>query len=70
MLEKVRVKNKKFKFSVGIFLMLNIIVGIQVCLRNNFFYYVGVVVFLISVGIFKVGVLMELVWNMNDSCRF
>lgn len=42
----------------------------QVCLRNNPLYHAGAVAFSISAGIPKVGVLMESVWNMNDSCRF
>lgn len=40
------------------------------CLRNNPLYHAGAVAFSISAGIPKVGVLMESVWNMNDSCRF
>lgn len=43
---------------------------LQVCLRNNPLYHAGAVAFSISAGIPKVGVLMESVWNMNDSCRF
>ncbi|RMC15082.1 hypothetical protein DUI87_07262 [Hirundo rustica rustica] len=42
----------------------------KVCLRNNPLYHAGAVAFSISAGIPKVGVLMESVWNMNDSCRF
>uniref|UniRef100_A0A8C0XGE5 E3 ubiquitin-protein ligase UBR5 n=1 Tax=Castor canadensis TaxID=51338 RepID=A0A8C0XGE5_CASCN len=37
---------------------------------NNPLYHAGAVAFSISAGIPKVGVLMESVWNMNDSCRF
>lgn len=40
------------------------------CLRNNPLYHAGAVAFSVSVGIPKVGVLLESVWNMNDSCRF
>ncbi|KAL0598967.1 E3 ubiquitin-protein ligase UBR5 [Plecturocebus cupreus] len=70
MLEKARAKNKKPKSSAGISSMPNITVGTQVCLRNNPLYHAGAVAFSISAGIPKVGVLMESVWNMNDSCRF
>ncbi|XP_063307256.1 E3 ubiquitin-protein ligase UBR5 isoform X3 [Pelobates fuscus] len=70
MLEKARAKNKKPKSSGGISSMPNITVGTQVCLRNNPLYHAGAVAFSISAGIPKVGVLMESVWNMNDSCRF
>ena len=42
----------------------------QVCLRNNPLYHAGAVAFSVSAGIPKVGVLLESVWNMNDSCRF
>ncbi|KAK1896054.1 E3 ubiquitin-protein ligase UBR5 [Dissostichus eleginoides] len=41
-----------------------------VCLRNNPLYHAGAVAFSVSAGIPKVGVLLESVWNMNDSCRF
>lgn len=40
------------------------------CLRNNPLYHAGAVAFSVSAGIPKVGVLLESVWNMNDSCRF
>ncbi|MBN3274321.1 UBR5 ligase, partial [Polyodon spathula] len=70
MLEKARAKNKKPKSSAGISSMPNITVGTQVCLRNNPLYHTGAVAFSINAGIPKVGVLMESVWNMNDSCRF
>ncbi|KAK1331957.1 hypothetical protein QTO34_007634 [Cnephaeus nilssonii] len=70
MLEKARAKNKKPKSSAGISSMPNITVGTQVCLRNNPLYHAGAVAFSINAGIPKVGVLMESVWNMNDSCRF
>ncbi|ERE60414.1 E3 ubiquitin-protein ligase [Cricetulus griseus] len=70
MLEKARAKNKKPKSSAGLSSMPNITVGTQVCLRNNPLYHAGAVAFSISAGIPKVGVLMESVWNMNDSCRF
>uniref|UniRef100_UPI00398F2B03 E3 ubiquitin-protein ligase UBR5 isoform X3 n=1 Tax=Pristiophorus japonicus TaxID=55135 RepID=UPI00398F2B03 len=70
MLEKARAKNKKPKSNAGISSMPNITVGTQVCLRNNPLYHAGAVAFSISAGIPKVGVLMESVWNMNDSCRF
>lgn len=43
---------------------------LQVCLRNNPLYHAGAVAFSVSAGIPKVGVLLESVWNMNDSCRF
>lgn len=42
----------------------------QVCLRSNPLYHAGAVAFSVSAGIPKVGVLLESVWNMNDSCRF
>lgn len=42
----------------------------QVCLRNNPLYHAGAVAFSVNAGIPKVGVLLESVWNMNDSCRF
>uniref|UniRef100_A0A669CCB4 Ubiquitin protein ligase E3 component n-recognin 5 n=1 Tax=Oreochromis niloticus TaxID=8128 RepID=A0A669CCB4_ORENI len=42
----------------------------SVCLRNNPLYHAGAVAFSVSAGIPKVGVLLESVWNMNDSCRF
>ncbi|XP_053571897.1 E3 ubiquitin-protein ligase UBR5 [Bombina bombina] len=70
MLEKARAKNKKPKSNAGISSLPNITVGTQVCLRNNPLYHAGAVAFSISAGIPKVGVLMESVWNMNDSCRF
>ncbi|MGH0141036.1 UNVERIFIED_CONTAM: hypothetical protein FKN15_072458 [Acipenser sinensis] len=70
MLEKARAKNKKPKSSAGISSMPNITVGTQVCLRNNPLYHTGAVAFSINAGIPKVGVLMESVWNMNDSSRF
>ncbi|XP_041104642.1 E3 ubiquitin-protein ligase UBR5 isoform X5 [Polyodon spathula] len=70
MLEKARAKNKKPKSSAGISSIPNITVGTQVCLRNNPLYHTGAVAFSINAGIPKVGVLMESVWNMNDSCRF
>nr|XP_023417489.1 LOW QUALITY PROTEIN: E3 ubiquitin-protein ligase UBR5 [Cavia porcellus] len=70
MLEKARAKNKKPKSSAGISSMPNITVGTQVCLRNNPLYHAGAVAFSVNAGIPKVGVLMESVWNMNDSCRF
>ncbi|XP_039593139.1 E3 ubiquitin-protein ligase UBR5 isoform X4 [Polypterus senegalus] len=70
MLEKARAKNKKAKSSAGISSMPNITVGTQICLRNNPLYHAGAVAFSINAGIPKVGVLMESVWNMNDSCRF
>ncbi|XP_069477553.1 E3 ubiquitin-protein ligase UBR5 isoform X1 [Ambystoma mexicanum] len=70
MLEKARAKNKKPKSSTGISSMPNITVGTQVCLRNNPLYHAGAVAFSVNAGIPKVGVLMESVWNMNDSCRF
>lgn len=40
------------------------------CLRSNPLYHAGAVAFSVSAGIPKVGVLLESVWNMNDSCRF
>eukprot|EP00064_Thunnus_orientalis_P013766 superscaffoldBa00002294_g13806 len=70
MLEKARAKNKKPKSSAGISSIPNITVGTQVCLRNNPLYHAGAVAFSVSAGIPKVGVLLESVWNMNDSCRF
>ncbi|XP_043921583.1 E3 ubiquitin-protein ligase UBR5 [Protopterus annectens] len=70
MLEKARAKSKKPKSSTGISSMPNITVGTQVCLRNNPLYHAGAVAFSVSAGIPKVGVLLESVWNMNDSCRF
>uniref|UniRef100_A0A8C1SQP9 E3 ubiquitin-protein ligase UBR5 n=1 Tax=Cyprinus carpio TaxID=7962 RepID=A0A8C1SQP9_CYPCA len=70
MLEKARAKNKKPKSSAGISSIPNIIVGTQVCLRNNPLYHAGAVAFSVNAGIPKVGVLLESVWNMNDSCRF
>ncbi|KAJ8386321.1 hypothetical protein AAFF_G00175170 [Aldrovandia affinis] len=70
MLEKARAKNKKPKSSTGISSIPNITVGTQVCLRNNPLYHAGAVAFSVSTGIPKVGVLLESVWNMNDSCRF
>uniref|UniRef100_A0A3B3RV32 Ubiquitin protein ligase E3 component n-recognin 5 n=1 Tax=Paramormyrops kingsleyae TaxID=1676925 RepID=A0A3B3RV32_9TELE len=70
MLEKARAKNKKPKSSTGISSIPNITVGTQVCLRNNPLYHAGAVAFSVSTGVPKVGVLMESVWNMNDSCRF
>ncbi|KAL4629964.1 E3 ubiquitin-protein ligase UBR5 isoform X5 [Arapaima gigas] len=70
MLEKARAKNKKPKSSAGISSIPNITVGTQVCLRNNPLYHAGAVAFSVSTGVPKVGVLMESVWNMNDSCRF
>ncbi|KAJ8394592.1 hypothetical protein AAFF_G00043950 [Aldrovandia affinis] len=70
MLEKARAKNKKPKSSAGISSIPNITVGTQVCLRNNPLYHTGAVAFSVSAGIPKVGVLLESVWNMNDSCRF
>lgn len=39
-------------------------------MRNNPLYHAGAVAFSVSAGIPKVGVLLESVWNMNDSCRF
>lgn len=42
----------------------------QVCLRNNPLYHAGAVAFSVNAGVPKVGVLLESVWNMNDSCRF
>uniref|UniRef100_A0A8C1SGC9 E3 ubiquitin-protein ligase UBR5 n=1 Tax=Cyprinus carpio TaxID=7962 RepID=A0A8C1SGC9_CYPCA len=70
MLEKARAKNKKPKSSAGISSIPNITVGTQVCLRNNPLYHAGAVAFSVNAGIPKVGVLLESVWNMNDSCRF
>uniref|UniRef100_H3D6Z1 E3 ubiquitin-protein ligase UBR5 n=1 Tax=Tetraodon nigroviridis TaxID=99883 RepID=H3D6Z1_TETNG len=70
MLEKARAKNKKPKSSAGMSSIPNITVGTQVCLRNNPLYHAGAVAFSVSAGIPKVGVLLESVWNMNDSCRF
>uniref|UniRef100_A0A8C9R671 E3 ubiquitin-protein ligase UBR5 n=1 Tax=Scleropages formosus TaxID=113540 RepID=A0A8C9R671_SCLFO len=70
MLEKARAKTKKPKSSAGISSIPNITVGTQVCLRNNPLYHAGAVAFSVSAGVPKVGVLMESVWNMNDSCRF
>uniref|UniRef100_A0A8B9JAN1 E3 ubiquitin-protein ligase UBR5 n=1 Tax=Astyanax mexicanus TaxID=7994 RepID=A0A8B9JAN1_ASTMX len=70
MLEKARAKNKKPKSSAGIASIPNITVGTQVCLRNNPLYHAGAVAFSVSAGVPKVGVLLESVWNMNDSCRF
>lgn len=46
------------------------VVNPQVCLRNNPLYHAGAVAFSVSTGVPKVGVLLESVWNMNDSCRF
>lgn len=43
---------------------------VQVCLRNNPLYHAGAVAFSVNAGIPKVGVLLESVWNMNESCRF
>uniref|UniRef100_A0A6Q2Y8Z3 Ubiquitin protein ligase E3 component n-recognin 5 n=1 Tax=Esox lucius TaxID=8010 RepID=A0A6Q2Y8Z3_ESOLU len=37
---------------------------------NNPLYHAGAVAFSVNAGIPKVGVLLESVWNMNDSCRF
>ncbi|XP_063054963.1 E3 ubiquitin-protein ligase UBR5 isoform X10 [Engraulis encrasicolus] len=70
MLEKARAKNKKPKSSAGISSIPNITVGTQVCLRNNPLYHAGAVAFSVNAGIPKVGVLLESVWNMNESCRF
>uniref|UniRef100_A0A8C7C593 E3 ubiquitin-protein ligase UBR5 n=1 Tax=Oncorhynchus kisutch TaxID=8019 RepID=A0A8C7C593_ONCKI len=70
MLEKARAKNKKPKSSAGISSIPNITVGTQVCLRNNPLYHAGAVAFSVNAGIPKVGLLLESVWNMNDSCRF
>ncbi|XP_048881123.1 E3 ubiquitin-protein ligase UBR5-like isoform X6 [Brienomyrus brachyistius] len=70
MLEKARAKNRKPKSGAGMSSVPNISVGTQVCLRNNPLYHVGTVAFSVSSGIPKVGVLLESVWNMNDSCRF
>ncbi|XP_035381953.1 E3 ubiquitin-protein ligase UBR5 isoform X1 [Electrophorus electricus] len=70
MLEKARAKNKKPKSSAGISSIPNITVGTQVCLRNNPLYHAGAVAFSVNAGVPKVGVLLESVWNMNDSCRF
>ncbi|XP_029594233.1 E3 ubiquitin-protein ligase UBR5-like isoform X2 [Salmo trutta] len=77
MLEKARAKNKKPKSSAGISSIPNITVGtqvfvssLQVCLRNNPLYHAGAVAFSVNAGIPKVGLLLESVWNMNDSCRF
>ncbi|KAK7885986.1 hypothetical protein WMY93_025607 [Mugilogobius chulae] len=70
MLEKARAKNKKPKSSAGISSIPNITVGTQVCLRSNPLYHAGAVAFSVNAGIPKVGVLLESVWNMNDSCRF
>uniref|UniRef100_A0A8D3AE47 Ubiquitin protein ligase E3 component n-recognin 5 n=1 Tax=Scophthalmus maximus TaxID=52904 RepID=A0A8D3AE47_SCOMX len=73
MLEKARAKNKKPKSSAGISSIPNITGGLarwSVCLRNNPLYHAGAVAFSVSAGIPKVGVLLESVWNMNDSCRF
>ncbi|XP_045557810.1 E3 ubiquitin-protein ligase UBR5 isoform X20 [Salmo salar] len=77
MLEKARAKNKKPKSSAGISSVPNITVGtqvfvssLQVCLRNNPLYHAGAVAFSVNAGIPKVGLLLESVWNMNDSCRF
>ncbi|XP_057195669.1 E3 ubiquitin-protein ligase UBR5 [Triplophysa rosa] len=70
MLEKARAKNKKPKSSAGMSSIPNITVGTQVCLRNNPLYHAGAVAFSVNAGIPKVGVLLESVWNMNDSCRF
>lgn len=39
-------------------------------MRNNPLYHAGAVAFSVNAGIPKVGVLLESVWNMNDSCRF
>lgn len=44
--------------------------SLQVCLRNNPLYHAGAVAFSVNAGIPKVGLLLESVWNMNDSCRF
>ncbi|XP_073728724.1 E3 ubiquitin-protein ligase UBR5 isoform X8 [Misgurnus anguillicaudatus] len=70
MLEKARAKNKKPKSTGGMSSIPNITVGTQVCLRNNPLYHAGAVAFSVNAGIPKVGVLLESVWNMNDSCRF
>lgn len=39
-------------------------------MRNNPLYHAGAVAFSVSAGIPKVGILLESVWNMNESCRF
>uniref|UniRef100_A0AAR2J8U3 E3 ubiquitin-protein ligase UBR5 n=1 Tax=Pygocentrus nattereri TaxID=42514 RepID=A0AAR2J8U3_PYGNA len=63
MLEKARAKNKKPKSSAGIQKIITINL-------NNPLYHAGAVAFSVSAGVPKVGVLLESVWNMNDSCRF
>uniref|UniRef100_A0A8C7NHE3 E3 ubiquitin-protein ligase UBR5 n=1 Tax=Oncorhynchus mykiss TaxID=8022 RepID=A0A8C7NHE3_ONCMY len=54
-----------FLFSAPVFVS-----SLQVCLRNNPLYHAGAVAFSVNAGIPKVGLLLESVWNMNDSCRF